>query len=172
MLAVAGLCGPVIFVMCDIGAEMMMEVMVSILLVLSCLDRSVSFSLTRNFHVFFLVIVQWSYFVLGSMRTVVHSLGMYGHILRVSSIFLLWFMLVRDFWEFKRWKYFVYLLSWAVYNMMYFEFLRWRIQHFPSKTSKWEAQGTGTASYADWSEGMGRRLCIIFSATLSTTNVK
>lgn len=32
-LAVAGLCGLVIFVMCDIGDEMMMEVMVNVLLV-------------------------------------------------------------------------------------------------------------------------------------------
>lgn len=157
--------------MCDIGAEMMMEVMVSILLVLSCLDWSVSFSLIRNVHVFFLVIVQLSYFVLGSMRTVVHSLGMYEHILRVSSIFLLWFMLVW-FLRIQEMEIFCLFIILSRVQHDAFEFLRWRIQHFPSKTSKWEAQSTGTASYADWSEGMGCGLCIIISATLSPTNVK
>lgn len=63
----------------------------------SCLDHSFVVSLIKNYHIVF-VVVQLSYFVQGSTRTVAHDLDMYERILRVSSIFL---VMMPDFHEFK-----------------------------------------------------------------------
>ena len=85
----AGFYGPVTFAMCVIGAEMMMEVMVSSLQFYLFIELYAYFSSFRNFPFFLvLVIVQLYYFVLGSMRIVAHNQDMCGLMLRVSSMLI------------------------------------------------------------------------------------
>ena len=140
MNAIVGLFGLAIFVICVIGAEMMMEVMVN---VTNDLIYCILFSHLHpifKFPLFFiLAIVQLFYFVLGSMRTVVHYLDLCAPILRVTSKLFLVCWLVSSFFKIC----FIYFCSSPVSTNILSnltidgccDILRWRIQYFPAETS-------------------------------------
>lgn len=78
--------------MCVIGVGMMMETMVSVLMI----NSHLLFWLVITYFHLPLGVMQWYYFAQGSMRTVVHSQGMCGPILRVSYQT---FSFRTDFWR-------------------------------------------------------------------------
>lgn len=108
---VAGLCGPATFVMSVIGAEMMMEVMVCVSILLFTLTFF-PFSPQLNFPLFFFfsnfVLVQLCYSVLENTRTAVHNLDLSVPILRVTSKLFFSFMIQTE-------KKFLYSLSFSFF---------------------------------------------------------
>lgn len=82
----AGLCGPGTFVMCVIGVEMMMAVMVRPLCFPIFLSNlSCCISSTEVTMVLYFFVVQLCYFALESMKTVVHNQDIFELISKVSS---------------------------------------------------------------------------------------